>query len=367
MVLGPLLVSVWVAAQSPGDPAPLVPPPPGPGLAPGAGVDELALAVQGLDLEVLRQDLELRAPAFRVTLDRCGEGCAAVSARRAPDGRIELQVRLADGRVYARSLQALAEPERATAASLAHLLAAIADGTEGPREVTRPASPSTSVAPAPALVPEPRAEVAAPARPAEPADAGRFELGAALGLVTVAGVGSPRALAGWVGSGSSASLELRGRRGWLAAFNLRHLQQRDGGFALHRARVGLGGGYALQRGLFELRVLVGVVVEPWWVVRRGDGTRAEFGRPLLGGAASVTPGVAAWLGRRVGVRAGLRLEAAASAAAGTASAIQAESPGGRPLFRLGGFELAATAEIGLRWDLSANARRRQATLIETCP
>lgn len=359
MVLGPLLVSAWVAAQPPGDPVILAPSPLGPGLAPGSGVGELALAVQGLDLEALRRDLELRAPGSRITLDRCGEGCAAVSARRAPDGRIELQIRLADGRVYARSLQAVAEPERATAASLAHLLAAIADGTERPIEAAVPAAaPAASVAPAPVVLAEPRGEVARPAVAAEPVDPRRLELGAALALATAAGVGPPRALAGWVGSGLAGALELRGRRGWLVGFGLRHLQQRDSGFGLHRARVGLSGGYALQRGLFELRVLIGVVVEPWWVVRRGDGTRAEFGRPLLGGAASVTPGVAAWLGRGVGVRAGLRLEAAASAAAGTASAIQADAPGGPPLFRLGGVELAASAEIGLRWDLAARSRRR---------
>lgn len=179
----------------------------------------------------------------------------------------------------------------------------------------------------------------------------RLELGGALGLVSVVGVGLPRGLAGWVGSGSVGEVELRTRRGLLVEWGVRALQQRDGELRERRVRVRLALGYGARRGRFELRALAGVTAEPWCVTRRVDGGRAEFGPPLLGGLVALIPGVTAGLGPGLGLRVGLRLEAAGSVAAGTRAAVQVDDAGGRPRFRVGGVELAMAVEVGLRWDV----------------
>lgn len=70
----------------------------------------------------------------------------------------------------------------------------------------------------------------------------------------------------------------------------------------------------------------------------------------------LAPGIAARLGPGLLAQVGLRLEASASAGAGTLAAIQANDLAGAPLFRVGGFELAALPEIGVRWQLGPRRR-----------
>lgn len=299
----------------------------------------------------VREDSGACAPA-------CASGCTLARLRR--DGEaLRIEVKHADGRLFTRASAAEAgEPERAAAASLAHLLAAIEEGT---------ATPGPADAP---LVPPPSETVSAVARPSAPpciAPAGtprvsepvvtppvpRFEIGPVVGLTEVFGVGRPTALAGRVGDGGHVGVELRGGSGLLVGLELRGLGARDGGLHLGRLRVALAIGHSLRRGLFELRSRAALVVEPWWVGGRAAGGPTTAGTPLLGGALSVTPGLSAALAPRVRLFAGLRFEASYAADPRAGAIVQAVDTSGTPRFRLGGVELAVAAEIGVRWGVGA--------------
>lgn len=317
------------------------------------------LTTAALDAAALREALALRLPSVRLidATTPCVAGCALVRALRRDDGTVALTVWLADGRVFARELAAAFDPpERAVATSLAHLLAAIEDGTAAP--TADPEPPPRPLARTPAPVESPPVEpvtraIEPPTRTsAPPPPPRRFELGPAFALVSLFGVGPPRALAGSLGGGFNFDLGLRGPRGLLLGLAARVVQARDSGHRLQRVRLAFAAGYGLRRGLFELRALAAVTVEPWWVAQRADGTRRDSGPALLGGVVTLAPGLVAPLTPTLRAHVGLRLEAAASAAAGSLSAIQANGGAGAPLFRLGGFELAAMIEIGLRFQLT---------------
>lgn len=327
-------------------------------------ISSVALTAETLDATTLRAALELRLPAIRV-LDAaapCDTGCAAVHARRGPDSHVELTVRLADRRVFTRTLSADPdEPERATATSLAHLLTAIEDGSATPSPPPTPpplaipdTSPITATPPPADITPTTASPPRVTPRTATttPPPAPPLELGPTLALTTVHGLGPPRALAGAAGLGLALSLELRTPRGLLTAFGLRALQARDGELRLQRVRLALAIGYSLRRGRFELRTLAAATVEPWWVAQRTATVQRDSGPPLLGGALALAPGLTARVGPRLRVHAGLRLEAAASTIVGERATVQASDPTGTPRFRLGGLELSALVEIGLRWDVS---------------
>jgi hypothetical protein len=349
---------------------------------------EVIVVADGLDAPALAEALALRVPEARVVArarcpagdpervredsvdgaeghvredssscePACGPGCTLARLRRDGDA-LRIEVKHADGRVFTRAGAAEAgEPERAAAASLAHLLAAIDEGTAtpGPVEVEPPpaipAPPSEPVIEAPVQPREPpiaRAPVVA--TPAPP----RFEIGPVVGMTEVFGVGRPTALAGRVGDGGHVGVELRGRSGLLVGVELRGLGARDGGLRLGRLRVALALGHSLRRGLFELRTRAALVVEPWWVGPRASGAPATAAAPLLGGALSVTPGLSAALAPRVRLFAGLRLEASFAVDPREGAIVQAIDASRTPLFRLGGFELAAAAEIGVRWGVGS--------------
>jgi hypothetical protein len=320
---------------------------------------EVLVIAEGLDAASLGEALALRVPGARVVDRRdmscgagqssgqeqgcedmsCGAGCVVARIGRDADGALRVEVRGADGRLFRRVWAAeLAEPERAAATALSHLLAAIADGT-----TEAAAEPEVASTVEPAVVATPKPAPRTVAREAPP----RIEVGPTVGLVGVVGVGRPAALAGWVGSGGLVGVELRGRRGLVGGLELRGLGMRDGGLRLARVRAALSIGHSLRRGLFELQTRAAVTVEPWWVAARGE--RAQVGAPLLGGAVSLRPGVSARLAPRVRLDVGLRLEAAISVDPRRAAVVQLVDATATPLFRLGGVELAAAAEIGVRW------------------
>lgn len=345
---------------------------------PDAPVTEVVVIAEGLDAGGLAEALALRVPGARVVPLRdvacaarqgdprcgvveleslyvredmsCGTGCVLARIGPEADGTLRVEVRGGDGRLYRRLWSAsIAEPERAAATSLSHLLAAIEEGTAEPEPPPVAAGPALPSEPGPdaAVVPGPARPASAVPPTAVPAAPPRIEVGPTVGLVHVVGVGPPAALAGWVGSGGLVGVELRGRGGLLGGLELRGLGARTGELRLGRLRVAAALGHGLRRGLFELRTRAAFTVEPWWVGARGD--RAQHGGPLLGAAASLTPGLSAALAPRVQVDVGLRLEAAVSVDPRRAAVVQLVDAGGTPLLRLGGVELAAAAEIGVRW------------------
>ncbi len=340
-----------------------------------APVPEVVVRAEGLDPSALAAALALRVPGARVagcaatdvSEDRspscaesagpsngpedmsCGSGCARAVLRR-EGAALVVEVRGPDGRVYRRSAAADGgDPERAAATSLAHLLAAIEEGSAAKDVVIEAAPVAVVRAEPPAAAPTcpPVAAASEPVRPAAD-EAPRLELGPRVGLAGLVGVGPPAGLAGWLGEGGLVGLELRRRRGLLVDVELRGVGARDGDVRLGRLRVAVAIGHSLRRGLFELRTRAAVTVEPWWTSPRGGG-RAEVGGPLLGGALAVAPGLSAALAPRVRVFVGLRIEAAYSLDARRGAIVQLVDPGGAPLFRVGGLELGAAAEIGVRW------------------
>lgn len=340
---------------------------------PAAAV-EVVVRAEGLDRSALAAALALRVPGARVagceasdvpedmspicattpaTQDvqedmPCETACSRARLRREGAALI-VEVRGPDGRIYRRSAAADGgDPERAAATSLAHLLAAIEEGSAAKDVVIEAASPAaTRVAPPPAAPVCLPSAVAAPAGPKREDEAPRSELGPRVGLVGLLGVGPPAGLAGWLGEGGLFGVELRRRRGLLVDLELRGIGARDGDVRLGRVRVAAAIGYGLRRGLFELRTRAAVTVEPWWTASRGG--RAEAGGTLLGAALAVAPGLTAALAPRVRVFVGLRLEAAYGLDARRGAIVQLVEPGGAPRFRVGGLELAAGAEIGVRW------------------
>ncbi|MBZ5708520.1 hypothetical protein [Nannocystis pusilla] len=344
-------------------------------------IDRAAIVVSvgaGLDPEALHEALALREPGIHMHDDAQGEpscrssrrdpadrqrdgtdeqpGCTLVRIEREPTGSLRISVRLDDGRVFVRSWSATpAEPERAAATSLSHLLAAIADGTaeqEPPAvETTVPASASPTSAPEVSPSPvasRPLAEQPSPQPP-------RFEFGPTVGLVTAFGVGPPVALAGSVGSGGLVGVEVRHRSGFIVGVEARGLGVRADELRLARLRLAVALGHSLRRGRFELRTRAAVLVEPWWVVTRGGAARPQSGPPLLGAALSLTPGLSLPLAPAVRLDVGLRIEAAVSAHAAAGAAVQLVDSAGAPLFRIGGVELAAVAELGVRWGRTSRA------------
>ncbi|MDC0668523.1 hypothetical protein [Nannocystis radixulma] len=341
-------------------------------------IDRAAIVVSvgaGLDPDALHEALALREPGIHMHDDAQGEpacgssrradaqpgqpGCTLVRIEREPTGSLRISVRLDDGRVFVRSWSATpAEPERAAATSLSHLLAAIADGTaeqEPPAVETALPAPSNptsapevrTVPPAP-VASRPLAERTSPQLP-------RFEFGPTVGLVTAFGVGPPVALAGSVGSGGLVGVEVRHRSGFIAGVEARGLGARADELRLARLRVAVALGHSFRRGHFELRTRAAFLVEPWWVVTRGGAARLQSGPPLLGAALSLTPGLSLALAPAVRLDVGLRMEAAVSAHAAAGAAVQLVDSTGAPVFRIGGVELAAVAELGVRWG---RVRRR---------
>lgn len=268
---------------------------------------------------------------------------AAPSARaepaklvRAPTAALSGQVRQDMAFEAARASEGSAEPEAAATTSESTPEAARASEEPG-------AEPEAAASTSPE-------EARAPAKRAPTAP--RLEIGPTAGLAAVFGIGAPASLAGWSASGGFVGAELRLRRGFVAGLELRSTTARNTGYIrLNRMRAALALGYSLRRGLFELRLLGAFTVEPWWVALRADNTGREWGTPLLGAAFTMAPGISAALRPGVRLHVGLRVELSASALPGASTVLRVRDPYGGALFRLGGAEMTAAVEVGVRWGV----------------
>lgn len=351
-------------------PAPPSDAPPGSASSPSA---VLIVRARGLDEHRLQAALRPRADDGQVVLLRD-------VARVDPDHTFidvdlqppELTIRiiLRDGRVFVR--RAAADGPRDAARLIASMLAAIADDALAPlpERATSPAlEPSEHVpsdmprAPSsdlPLAVPVPPVEPAPPApveddppeappppdvqpeQPEPPAPRLHLDLAVAGGPQFGLGLPDP----GVRGGGGELRLDLRGSRIWLVSAGVRLAGQRgatrEEQFGLVRVRARVGAGAWLRQGRFDLRATANFTVEPWFVTHEGRRVRpgeSASPAPLLGGLIHIAPSfaVATWF------HLGLFAELSASAApTGNAVHISGE---GRPLFDLGGPELALGVEL----------------------
>lgn len=378
-------------------------------------VDTVVLRVQGLDPAALRAALSRRRPDLTVRDDAPADAARSAFVEvvaTSPD--VTLDVVLADGRAYRRTLRPGNAPgERAAARLLVQLLAAIAERRAEPerRDVPIPAwtrdsledarppeaptaVPEAGADPSPARVPDPPAAALSPANvpdpppaaaaspsltdppPAQPADPpqtpaerpatkpgtsrGPLELGLAADFSAVLGLTPPRDVSALRGLGGALHLDLRLPRGLVIGLAARGLARGADGFVLARLRGAASLGHLYRRKRFELLTSAGLSFETWRVRQAGDGVYyAEPGadiRPLLiGGLVRVAPGVRLTPGRRVALRLGAWLELAGSVlptgAAARLSATEHDSNAPRPLFGLGGLELAMGVELAAWFTL----------------
>lgn len=352
----------------------------------GEGLDEAALA-EAVATRLSDKEV-LTAGQTAAAID----GPVALCHVRARDGKVVLELILADGRVYQREIAAKGNGrERAAARLISATLAAIEDETARPdrsdgvfvapvaepREdapvvvvpppvasepsvaVPEPTNEPTSGEPAPAIEsPAPvreRPTVALPAPVASPT----LELGVALELGALFGLGAPPAGAGLAGGGGGVRVDLKLRGGVLLGAGFRgHARLRDE-LALGRFRGAVGVGYLLRRGRFELAALVGPTLETWQAFADGEPvtyttTSSSGASLLLGGFARAAPGVRV-RGARVSARFGGYVELAGSARSSGRAAQIARAGGQAPVFVLGGAELSVGVEVEL-WIALRRAR-----------
>ena len=354
--------------------------------APHTAVDTVVLRADGLDAAALRAALTRRRPDLTVRDDAPPDvtRSAFVEVVAAlPD--VTLDVVLADGRAYHRTLHTGTAPgERAAARLLVQLLAAIAEQRVEPerRDVPIPAwtrdaarEPETTLAvpEPPPTIPEPPAAIEpSPQLPAPPlvdppaptikktATRGPLELGLAADFTAALGLSPPRDVSTLRGLGGALRLDLRLPRGLVIGVAARGLARRADDLALARLRGAATLGYLHRRARLELLTSAGLSFETWRVRQAGDGVYyAEPGadtRPLLIGAlVRVAPGVRLTPGRRVAVRLGAWLELAGSWLPTGASARLArtyhDGQPPTPVFALGGLELAMGLELAAWFTL----------------
>jgi len=349
-------------------------------------IDTVVLRADGLDAAALRAALTRRRPDLTVRDDAPPDvtRSAFVEVVAAlPD--VTLDVVLADGRAYHRTLHTGTAPgERAAARLLVQLLAAIAEQRVEPerRDVPIPAwtrdaarEPETTLAipeptptiPDPPAVTEPPPQIREPP-PVDPpaptikkiATRGPLELGLAADFTAALGLSPPRDVSIQRGLGGALRIDLRLPRGLVIGVAARGLARRADDLALARLRGAATLGYLHRRARLELLTSAGLSFETWRVRQAGDGVYyAEPGadtRPLLIGAlARVAPGVRLTPGRRVAVRLGAWLELAGSWLPTGASARLArthhDGQPPTPVFALGGLELAMGLELAAWFTL----------------
>lgn len=340
---------------------------------------DVRVEVVGFDAAELIAALRLRMPRLPVALHDGSppSDLAHVYLRvaREADGTASLRVITSDGRAFERSLAVDPQNEIRVAASMAaNLIFAAEQRTLQPdrEHVPIPAAPTQDppdepppdelpVTPPPVkprvTAPEPKPRSPAPRRES-------WEWAVSGHGAAVMRLGPPQYGERLVGAGAGLGAELRGPRGGSFVLELRGVGRRDAPLTIGRLRVGLGGGYALRRGRFELPLTLAIAVEPWWV-DNADGDAVLFNgdaearrRPLFGGYLRASPGVR--LGRPRGsfrgVRVGPRLELGGEmlyydgpVVGGLADAT------GTPHFRLGGLELSLGLEVAVYFG--APARR----------
>jgi hypothetical protein len=332
------------------------------------------------DLPELERAIRLRLPAL--TLVPAGQPAPAaedgslrafIELRRQGD-QVELTLILADGRAYLRTLEVDADaPARPAASALANLVAGIEDDSVTPDKEHVALPPALVAEPAPVepiSKPVPKASPAAPPAVAPAPALPRWELGPLLRFGGAFGLTPPRP--GVRGAGPAVALEARAPSGLLLALDLQWTTRAVDRYHLQRVRVGVGVGYALRRGGFELPAALLVGIEPWWL---GDGTgrvalASPSGRPgpLLGLGLRLSPGFIAPLGTRgARLRVGARVElwASGQADAGLRRPELRLPPTGpgpvmmtTPSASLGGLELQLGLEVGVWLPVGPGRERR---------
>lgn len=304
----------------------------------------------------------------------------AIERTAADAGR--LRAITSDGRAYERSFGIeIGQEVRVAASTAASLLFAIEEGVVAPdrkdvaipepiagppivEPVAEPPVEEPATEPVTEPVTEPIVEpIVAPIvepAPVKPALARPWELAAVLHGAALLGLGPPSFAGALAAAGGGLGLELRSPRGAAAALELRGLGRSDGGLGLGRLRIGLAGGYTLRRGRFELPMLLGLAIEPWWTTRSGGSAPVFSGqaevsrRPLLAGYLRLSPALRIGLkrGPLVGLRIGPRLElGGAFVVDDGAQVVGLKDTGGTERFRLGGLELSLGLELGFQFGL----------------
>ncbi len=361
------------------------------GLAPTAGAFEpdgeaspiSAVVLRGaaVDHDVLADDLSLRLPEIPLEERASAEGLTVYVILTREGERYLLDAVVSDGRAYRREIQT--DPDRAAreiAAAVAILVHGIADGTAVPErqdvDVTELVDPELIepelIEPEPVeperVEPEPEPPIAGdppepdpepPPAQTRPGPAAAPTVGPRVG----AGVVVPAApTSGPVSAGPSLGLEALFPGGGQVLLDTRLAARATDGFSLTRLRVGVGGGWVLERSRFHLPVSGLATVEPWWVregsrsvrLRDATGERLPSG-PALGIATRVEPGVRWELDPMV-VSLGLMVEAAVSAGfAGGVHVPQIRREAG-VLFQIGGVELGFGLNLSLRWRVRTGSR-----------
>lgn len=352
--------------------------------APRTTLSGILLRTEGVDETALRADLALRIPEIPITPHaqaevpppNSGAPVVFVDVRRGTqENRYDLTLVVSDGRAYDRVVKVdagatVAENRRTLARNVANLVAAIEAGTVAPDRADVPIPPpepppSTEpvACPEPPACPEPRpppAEVPAP----------RFEVGPRISLGALIGLGPPTDTDRFAGWGGSLGLGFRLHNGVVLVAAFRALGRRHAlGDSLLRMRVSVGAGYAWRphndpAAHFELEALGMLHAEPWMVLR--EGSRAplvnEPPSAAFGGSLRVAPGyrfrsASGRVSGRVGLWAELGASFVADAGAAVAKVTVQTRQGSRPMFRVGGPEVAGGLETVLWFGVGRAARR----------
>lgn len=263
------------------------------------------LRVQSVDLGTLRDGIALRVPHIEL---RTFEGSVPTpeDARLAalvdvePSGEDERELSLtiivSDGRAFDRRLDVGADEDRArvVAGAVANLLLGIEAGTAVADRGDVP-MPEAPVSPEAATCPKVPAatcpDIGGASSPPSPPPS--TNLGLRAGVPITIGLGAPTDADRYTALGADLAGMLRFRRGALVGVSVRIGGRDLGDVGLVRARFGLGGGYVLRRGAFELEASGWLTVEPWWVRRGAAAASFAAGGEamLLGGAARLGPGL----------------------------------------------------------------------------
>jgi len=306
--------------------------------------------VEFLDATRLRlPDLHLRDAEAHADRDpACRDRPHAyVEVRPSGPDNWELTLIFADGRAWFRTIES--EPDEAArtlASALANLLAAIDEDEVAPdaQDVALPVE-ATEPGPEPAeLEPEPEPEPEPEASPEPETETPLlFEAGARLSLQGSFGA-SPGA--GYRGFGTELAGDLRLPSGFLVGLGLRIAGRNAATLSLIRTRIGVGLGYALRRGRFELPMMIQAELEPW-VVREAGQQRRLGAPPLIGVGLRLAPGGLVDVGRmRMRVGAVIGFDVSGEPRGGLVPTLRLD-PGGDPLLYVGGVEVSAGLEIGL--------------------
>lgn len=308
----------------------------------GNGTDTRALVPA---LRVRRPDLDIESGSLAT-----GRDTSQLSVDRGSDG-LRLVLRHTDGNTYARDVPADDDiGTRAVASDVAAFLNAVERGSVEP-EPKRARTRSSS-----------------DARRTPLADA--LQLGLAVGpsLTTPLADGDSARAGAYLAGDFIARLQIV--HNVLFEFSVRGGGKRAAGHRLARGRIGIGGGYRLTRGNFDLPLTAALTIEPWSIrQRRDDAADLDTDMPLSGPPALVglalraAPAALLPLRNGMSVRIGGAFELATSAVPGAGGGALEVTPeqNDDPAFRVGGFGAAFMAEIGIwmPWTvLRGKARKR---------